>query len=206
MDKLRDMIQQILQQFANKDDVMKRFAQLSKKIREIMDLLARQGGPGEDDAMFSKKPYGPVACASCEKNLVNLQGLPVDYHVWKKLPFRDPAERIARYGQGFSKILSHMRPVDPFEGTGSQGNSPTRNVGRHMGGGSLDDTHLQMSTPDKGYATADGGAGGFYRAGRTQGGDRKTSSIGGGYGTATTNPQTSVDGGPDGMVNHADVP
>jgi uncharacterized coiled-coil DUF342 family protein len=46
MDKLRDMIQQILNQFANKEDVMKRFAQLSKKIREIMDLLAKQGtGP-----------------------------------------------------------------------------------------------------------------------------------------------------------------
>lgn len=41
MDKLRDMIQQILNQFANKEDVMKRFAQLSKKIREIMDLLAK---------------------------------------------------------------------------------------------------------------------------------------------------------------------
>jgi len=41
MDRLRDMIQQILNQFANKDDVMKRFAQLSKKIREIMELLAK---------------------------------------------------------------------------------------------------------------------------------------------------------------------
>jgi hypothetical protein len=54
---------------------MKRFAQLSKKIREIMDLLAKQGGgPGEDDAMFSKKHLGPLACASCEKNLVNMSG------------------------------------------------------------------------------------------------------------------------------------
>ena len=41
MEKLKDMIQQILNQFANKDDVMKRFAQLSKKIREIMELLAK---------------------------------------------------------------------------------------------------------------------------------------------------------------------
>jgi len=55
---------------------MKRFAQLSKKIREIMDLLSRQGGPGdtEQDAMFSKKPLGPQACASCEKNLTNMYG------------------------------------------------------------------------------------------------------------------------------------
>jgi cell division septum initiation protein DivIVA len=44
MDKLRDMIQQILNQFANKEDVMKRFAQLSKKIREIMELLAQRPG------------------------------------------------------------------------------------------------------------------------------------------------------------------
>ena len=76
LDKLRDMIQQILNQFANKDDVMKRFAQLSKKIREIMDLLSRQGGATDngEDAMFSKKHLGPQACASCEKNLVNMYG------------------------------------------------------------------------------------------------------------------------------------
>ena len=62
--------------------------------------------------MFSKRHLGPSACASCDKNLLNLQGVPADYHVWKKLPFRDPTERLARYGQGFSKILSHMRTVD----------------------------------------------------------------------------------------------
>lgn len=49
MEKLRDMIQQILNQFANKDDVMKRFAQLSKKIREIMELLAKQGTGGDNE-------------------------------------------------------------------------------------------------------------------------------------------------------------
>ena len=54
---------------------MKRFAQLAKKIREIMDLLNRQGTAGnEDDAMFSKKPLGPQTCASCEKNLTNMYG------------------------------------------------------------------------------------------------------------------------------------
>lgn len=74
LDKLRDMIQQILNQFANKDDVMKRFAQLSKKIKEIMELLNRQGGGHEEDAMFSKRHLGPNACASCEKDLVNMYG------------------------------------------------------------------------------------------------------------------------------------
>ena len=57
----------------NKDDIMRRFAQISKKIREIMEELAKLGGKQtEDDAMFMKKPYGPIACASCEKNLINI--------------------------------------------------------------------------------------------------------------------------------------
>ena len=54
---------------------MKRFAQLAKRIREIMDLLNKnKGGADEEDAMFSKKPVNPASCASCEKNLVNMYG------------------------------------------------------------------------------------------------------------------------------------
>jgi len=62
--------------------------------------------------MFTKKYVGPANCASCEKGIVNLIGQPVDYYAWKRLPFREPSERIARYGQGFSKILTMMRPSD----------------------------------------------------------------------------------------------
>jgi ADP-dependent phosphofructokinase/glucokinase len=39
------MIHQILNNFANKEDVMKRFAQLSKKIKEIMEMLSRLNNP-----------------------------------------------------------------------------------------------------------------------------------------------------------------
>lgn len=62
--------------------------------------------------MFTKKYVGPVNCASCEKGIINLNGQAADYHAWKRLPFREPSERIARYGQGFSKILTMMRPSD----------------------------------------------------------------------------------------------
>lgn len=136
LDKLRDMIQQILQQFANKEDVMRRFSQLSKKIREILDLLNRGAGEFNEDGMFTKKHIGPMACASCEKGLTNLQAQQADYHVWKKLPFRDPAERIARYGPGFSKILSHMRPNDMLSG------SPSNRRSLHHQTQSIDDTAL----------------------------------------------------------------
>lgn len=78
--------------------------------------------PDEESAMFSKKYVGPANCASCEKNIVNLLGQPVDYHVWKRLPFREPSERIARYGQGFSKILTMMKPSDSTQYMESGGN------------------------------------------------------------------------------------
>lgn len=38
-----------------------------------------------------------------------MQGVSADYYNWKKLPARETNERIARYGQGFSKILSTLR-------------------------------------------------------------------------------------------------
>jgi len=50
----------------------------------------------EDDAMFTKKPLGGMSCASCEKDIINLQGRKADYLPWGKFPFRDPSERIAR--------------------------------------------------------------------------------------------------------------
>ena len=48
--------------------------------------------------MLSKKNLGPIACASCEKDLVNMQGSPAEYHNWKGMPQREQGERIARYG------------------------------------------------------------------------------------------------------------
>ena len=60
--------------------------------------------------MFSKKPLGGLSCASCEKGLIDMYGKRVEFMPWNKLPFRDPAERIARVGQGFSKMLSMINP------------------------------------------------------------------------------------------------
>ena len=92
--------------------------------------------------MFSKKHLG-VACASCEKNVTNLYGQKVDHLNWNKLPFRDPNERIARYGQGFSKILSHMRPSEILN---SPGGSPVRNYMSHQI--SVDDSHIRTNSYD----------------------------------------------------------
>lgn len=60
---------------------------------------------GADEAMFTKKAVGPVDCASCDRGIVNLSAMRADHNTWNKLPFREPNERIAKYGQGFSRFL-----------------------------------------------------------------------------------------------------
>jgi len=46
--------------------------------------------------MFTKKHVGPVDCASCERGIQNLNAMRVDMIHWNKLPFREPADRIAK--------------------------------------------------------------------------------------------------------------
>ena len=52
--------------------------------------------------MFSKKPLQGISCASCDKNVVNLQGIPADFYNWKKLP--QSKERIPMVSRFFHKI------------------------------------------------------------------------------------------------------
>jgi hypothetical protein len=46
--------------------------------------------------MFTRKHVGPVDCASCERGIQNLNAMRVDMIHWNKLPFREPADRIAK--------------------------------------------------------------------------------------------------------------
>lgn len=111
-DRLSDIVKALTKQFADKGDTRKAFKLHQKQIENLFFLMQKLNGKGEneEDAMFSKKPLGGLSCASCEKGLVDMYGKKVEFMPWNKLPFRDPAERIARVGQGFSKMLSMINP------------------------------------------------------------------------------------------------
>lgn len=71
------------------------------QVKQLFDMLMRTTNhsnerASEEDAMFTKKPLGGNSCASCERNITNLYGHIAEYQAWKKLPFREPGERIAR--------------------------------------------------------------------------------------------------------------
>lgn len=100
-DRLAEIVKALTKQFADKGDVRKNLKMLEKQLQNLYNVVMnRVGGEGqnEEDAMFSKKPLKGLSCASCEKGLENMYGKRVEFMAWNKLPFRDPAERIARVG------------------------------------------------------------------------------------------------------------
>ena len=111
-DRLSDIVKALQKQFADKADTRKAIKIHEKQFQNMYNLIMQRcgGGDNEEDAMFSKKPLGGLSCASCEKGLIDMHGKRVEFMPWNKLPFRDPAERIARVGQGFSKMLSMINP------------------------------------------------------------------------------------------------
>lgn len=112
LSRLEDLANGLDKRFADRNETKKALKALEKQIKNLYDLLMSQnsGIKGEDDAMFAKKPLGGWSCASCAKDLINLQGLQAEFVPWRAWPFRDPNERIAKSGQGFSRVLSKMKP------------------------------------------------------------------------------------------------
>lgn len=101
VDKLNDVIKNIIERFADKKDTHKRLSALEKQIKVVYDLMISQESHRtvsgqEDDAMFTKKPLGGTSCASCEKTITNMHGQMAEYQAWKRLPFKEPGERISR--------------------------------------------------------------------------------------------------------------
>lgn len=92
----------------------------NKRIGELESSLIQEK-EAEEDGMLSKRHLGPNACASCNKKLDNLQGIQVDFSPYKKMPVRDHSERIAKYGAGFSRMLSTLPPSQ-----GGMRNSPSK--------------------------------------------------------------------------------
>jgi len=111
LDQINELVKTISKKFADKAQNKKEHQDMERQIRNLYDIIMSKGGQSnEDDAMFTKKPFAGLSCASCEKDIINMYGKRVEYMPWGKMPFRDPSERIARVGQGFSKMLSMLKP------------------------------------------------------------------------------------------------
>lgn len=81
MDRLNEIVKALTKQLADKHETKKALKLLERQLKNLYDLFMSKGQKEEDtdDAMFSKKPLGGNSCASCEKEIVNLNGRRVDF-------------------------------------------------------------------------------------------------------------------------------
>lgn len=94
--------------FAEKSETKRALQSLESRIHSLLEV---SGGLRDgEDAMIARKPLGGWSCLSCEKALEKLKGRMAGYQPWNKMPRRDPADRIARVGPGFSKMLATFQP------------------------------------------------------------------------------------------------
>lgn len=107
---INEIIDNLVKRFADRNEIMKLIKKLENRIA-ILETMTNDAHANElgDSALLAKKPLGGWSCASCQKDLVNIEGMRVQYYPWAKLPQRDP-ERIAKVGQGYSRMLSLMKP------------------------------------------------------------------------------------------------
>eukprot|EP00831_Metopus_contortus_P014498 TRINITY_DN1599_c0_g1_i3.p1 TRINITY_DN1599_c0_g1~~TRINITY_DN1599_c0_g1_i3.p1 ORF type:complete len:456 (+),score=101.47 TRINITY_DN1599_c0_g1_i3:82-1449(+) len=106
------LLTQMVKRFAERVEVGKSIRKLENRLSLLEGNFSReQHGEGElgEGAILAKKPLGGWSCATCQKDLINIEGVRVAYHPWQRMPPR-PTERIARLGQGFSKMLSSIKP------------------------------------------------------------------------------------------------
>lgn len=101
-----------------KGELKKAMRILDDRIKRVGDQVNSRGPSLErDDALFARKPLEGYKCASCEKDLVNMIGMPAEYHTWNKMPKKE-GERIPMMGQGFSRMLmtlNHHNSVSAIE-------------------------------------------------------------------------------------------
>ncbi|CDW91689.1 UNKNOWN [Stylonychia lemnae] len=105
------LIPQLKKTFPEKTKTVQSIDKIEKVVQTItkqVEALTQntKNSREEEDVMLSKKNY---QCLSCDKNLINIQSSPAEYYTWSKLPLKEPGDRIARLGKGFSKILGNYK-------------------------------------------------------------------------------------------------
>ena len=109
-----EQLQEKTKKFAEKLEVKKLAKVVDKQIENLFSLIQAKLGAGsaEEGAILSRKPAGLTSCASCEKIIRNETQTMADHQAWNRLPYRDPSERIAKVGQGYSKMLKMVKPAE----------------------------------------------------------------------------------------------
>lgn len=109
--KLEEIVRQIMDLMPSKDELKKKFTSINNRLKLIEQQMMTKTNTLsllDDDAMITKKKIDNLKCASCDKNISNLNAMAPNPYNWKKMPQRNEPDRIANYGQGYSWFLKNL--------------------------------------------------------------------------------------------------
>jgi len=107
---IKQILSGIVKKFADRNEMLKALKKLEARIIGLEELMNENEGDNVESVLLAKKPLGGWSCASCQRDIINLEGMRTQYYPWAKFPQRYSTERIARLGQGFSKVLAGIKP------------------------------------------------------------------------------------------------
>lgn len=107
---LSQILSGVVKKFADRNEMLRALKKLEKRLVLLEEVMHSEDNA--ESAMLAKKPLGGWSCASCQKEIVNLEGVRTQYYPWAKFPQRHPTERIAKVGQGFSRMLAMIKPEE----------------------------------------------------------------------------------------------
>lgn len=87
------------------NEAIERIEDNLKRVFVSIKTLNKTIRDDEDEAMIAKKGW---QCASCDRGLTNFYATQAEYNPKDKFPL-PKGDRIARVGQGFSKIIGKIR-------------------------------------------------------------------------------------------------
>ena len=138
---ISSIVNGLTKKFADKNEVIKALRALDERIRAIEDLIREDEDNDADTAVLATKPLSNWSCASCRKNLVNLEGIQAQYCPWSKFPQHTPSDKLGKIGQGFSRIV----PISKIPCTGAvqkrfldEGEMEDKRVRAHTRGATID--------------------------------------------------------------------
>ena len=112
LSKIDELIDDFNKRFVEKNDYNKSIKYLEDQLKKIYSLLRSRKEVSSvhnaDNWLLAKKPINGFSCAACESYIGDLRNDKNKYIPWNKLPVRDPAEKLYRMGNGFSKILNML--------------------------------------------------------------------------------------------------
>jgi DNA repair exonuclease SbcCD ATPase subunit len=77
---LNQILSGLAKKFANRNEMVKALKRLEARVITLEELMREDEGDNAESALIAKKPLGGWSCASCQRDIINLEGMRTQYY------------------------------------------------------------------------------------------------------------------------------